>query len=280
MLIYHYTQLGGFHGIVSSGGIYGTAISYLNDSTEFLYLYRLLVNEVAPEFFEQGSPEYSKLVNLAIDQASFKVSQGVFVSCFCGNRDLLSQWRAYAPGAVGGVALGFDVDMLRELMRSEYSIPPSDPSDPRSAPDFMSGLPTCKLERCIYGQNEQRDLLRRKLKALVDHGTDDMTMWIAATMCGLDAARVKHPSFSEEDEWRLIYEVHHDKSTIDFRVGKSMLVPFVTINLSSILPGALKEVVVGPNPHESLSTASINGFLAKHGLNTTRVVYSEIPYRD
>ena len=280
MLIYHYTQLGGFHGIVSSRGIHATDIRYLNDSTEFLYLYQLLKEEVAPDFFEKGSPEYSRLVNLAIDHASFKVSQGVFVSCFCGNRDLLSQWRAYAAGAAGGVALGFDVDMLTGLMESEYSLPRSDPADRLSAPDFMSGLPTCKLEQCIYSQEEHRDLLRRKLKALKDFGTDDLTMQIAAIMCGIDAARVKHPSFSEEAEWRLVYEISGENSSVDFRVAKSMLVPFVTIKLSSIFPDALKEVVVGPNPHGPLSVVGIRGFLAKHGLTNTDVVCSEIPYRD
>jgi hypothetical protein len=279
MLIYHYTRLDAFQKIVSSQEIFATSIRYLNDSSEFVYQYKLL-NDVLPEFLASDSPEFEKLSNLLVDDATFRISQGIFVSCFCKKGDLLSQWRGYGAGVRDGVALGFDTDVLEALIRDSYSRPRTDLADPQSPPDFSFDGPTCSLKACIYARKEQLDQKRRVLGAFESLGTEETILKIAAILLGSDAARVKHPSFSEENEWRLIYKPGQDPSTVDYRVGQSTLVPFVRIDLSSVFHRALKKVVIGPTPNESASSSSIEGFLERHGLADTEVVCSEIPYRE
>jgi len=279
MLIYHYTRLDAFQKIVSSREIFATSIRYLNDSSEFVYLYELL-KDVLPEFLAPDSPEFEKFSNLLVDDATFRISRGVFVSCFCQKGDLLSQWRGYGAGVREGVALGFDTDVLEALIRDSYSIPRTDLADPQSPPDHSIDGPTCSLKACIYEQEEQLDPLRRVLGALESLGTEETILKIVAILLGIDAACVKHPSFKEEDEWRLIYKPGQDSSAVDYRVGQSTLVPFVRIDLKSVFHRALKKIVVGPTPTESVSISSIRGFLMSHDLADTEVVCSKIPFRE
>lgn len=280
MLIYHYTDLRGLQGIVKSRELYATNILYLNDSREFVYLYELLLNEVLPGVFEPGSAEHDRLAELLADQARFERARGVFVACFCGAEDLLSQWRGYGASAGQGVALGFDRAILTKAMDDHYSLPRKDPDDPLSMPDIFSDHATCKLEQCVYDPDQQQEPLRRALGALDVLGTEDVHLQLTAISCGLDAARVKHPSFREEDEWRLIYECRADTFPIEYRVGKTMLIPFVRVDLSPVFQDALKTIVVGPTSSQELSASSIRGFLEAQDLAQTRVIPSRVPFRN
>jgi hypothetical protein len=47
----------------------------------------------------------------------------VLAACFCTNGDLLSQWRGYA-GGVGGYAIGFPTDVLKDCATALLLRPP------------------------------------------------------------------------------------------------------------------------------------------------------------
>jgi hypothetical protein len=53
----------------------------------------------------------------AVEPARRSVLKPVYITCFCEDGDLLSQWRGYADP--GGYAIGFDAAELEECVR-EY----------------------------------------------------------------------------------------------------------------------------------------------------------------
>ncbi len=83
---------------------------------------------------------------------------------------------------------------------------------------------------------------------------------------------IKHPSFSEESEWRVVII---DRFGSKFRQGKSFIVPYLEIPLSGEDPVRIEKAIVGPTPHKDLAKQSCSKFL---GIGN--VINSDIPYRN
>ena len=84
---------------------------------------------------------------------------------------------------------------------------------------------------------------------------------------------LKHKKFKEEDEWRLISKPRGIDG-VQFRTGKSMLIPYVKINLDESLNMVggdnnteifccIPEIYFGPTPHPNLSRTSLEMMLRK-----------------
>jgi hypothetical protein len=98
------------------------------------------------------------------------------------------------------------------------------------------------------------------------------------------AAILKHPSFREEEEWRIVSPVITDyvKAPVQFREGASMLVPYIEFNLlaedSSTI--ALDHIFLGPTPNITISMNSLTMFLSKNGIQPNQgISYCQIPFR-
>jgi hypothetical protein len=100
----------------------------------------------------------------------------------------------------------------------------------------------------------------------------------------LIAAILKHPSFREEEEWRIVSPVVTDfvKAPVLFREGTSMLVPYIEFGLTADnhAPIALEHLFLGPTPNITISMNSLTMFLAKNGIQPDKgISYCQIPYR-
>lgn len=131
--LYHYTTLAGLLGIIGSGNLRATDVQFLNDAQELRYGRDDLCAELqryADDLDPPGSdPEADdgrlKARATVARSASEYLGQGkltdqgesVYVACFCGNGDLLSQWRGYGTG--GGYALGFKRAALAQLASAD-----------------------------------------------------------------------------------------------------------------------------------------------------------------
>jgi len=103
-----------------------------------------------------------------------------------------------------------------------------------------------------------------------------------ATRLSLKAPLIKHESFEDEKEWRLVaaavsaHELHH-------RPGRSMLIPYYKIPIGDDDKfDSIREIVVGPTPHLDLSAASVESLaiaagLARKGLE---IKPTSIPFRN
>jgi hypothetical protein len=188
-----------------------------------------------------------------------------FVTCFCTDPNLLSMWRAYAYRG-GGYCLGFDSSELRNLV-NEQTVK-------------RKRQPFNWLFQIVYGEPETR--LRDSLRELAGRIEQDPTRSLAFAVARILAGKIKHESFKEEHEWRIIL---HDPSVeeMQFREGHNNIIPYVDLRRQpagavQLLP--LRKVVCGPTlRNDDESVKIVNWMLAKHGYNGVAIERCEIPYR-
>jgi hypothetical protein len=257
-LLYHYTDASGLLAILSSQVIWATAVEYLNDAQELVYArgvlrdalnFRLEQLPEPPADLKPGDHSKRRIhrltqVVLALDRLDY--DSGVFVTCLSGRRDSPSQWRAY-----GGYAIGFRASSLSKLTYEQQG-PPGE--------EAYSVRRSFELHRVKYGVDEQTTTLLQDVAAEID---DAPIAGLGAGFQGVaklharalpHLAVVKHPSFEEEHEWRLVSSSEVWKGIASFRVGRLGLTPFLPVPFEK---EAIAEIVVGPNSEIALRKAGV-----------------------
>lgn len=272
--IYHYTSFSGFMGIVESRMLWTSDIRYMNDSAELNHMVNLINDEVN-ERIQLGHPNPALLSQLT-GWLRGRVSYGhlLFTGSFRENGNLLSQWRGYS--ILGkGVSIGFNPSHILQCAKQS---------------GFMVG-------RCIYEPQRQQDLIHQMVDIIEDlasqqeRGTsgraepcyEHVFEQVENELLRIGAL-LKHPSFAEEAEWRIVSPIISDYShqAIRYREGNSMLVPFLEFPLQMPCDAPLKveHIFLGPTPNAQLSMNSLKMFLKKHHIVPARgTAYCNIPYR-
>lgn len=272
--LYHYTSLNGVLGIVGSRVLWASDIRYMNDSAELRHTADLVKDEVEMRL-GQGH-DHPRLLNSFIEWVRHRITNGhiLFGASFRSNGNLLSQWRGYS--SVGkGASLGFNAEHVRQCAQEQ---------------EF-------RLGQCVYDRQEQRRLIAQVVDAVdtlaVQTGSiaeDGEPAQYFGVFEHLEtdllriAAILKHPSFEEEQEWRLVSPVisNYREANVYFREGRTMLVPYMKFSLvhDSNPAIAMDHIYLGPTPNISLSMNSMKMCLLKHGISPERGIdYCQIPYR-
>lgn len=113
-VVYHYTTVDTMMKIVSSGKIWATSISYLNDSSEgehFLRMVRRRLPDLLPQY------QLRETVLSKLDDKARLIERRPFIASFSAEGDSLPQWRSYCPRG-NGVAIGFRVGCLTRAKRA------------------------------------------------------------------------------------------------------------------------------------------------------------------
>jgi hypothetical protein len=189
----------------------------------------------------------------------------VCVCSFSEEGDLLSQWRGYcSPGP--GFALGFKSTTLQLLANRQ---------------NFF-------LAPCVYDWSTQyqivQELIDETINAfnLQEPGHIEKASWSFVTRLATYAPVIKHHSFSEEKEWRLISNpIRGDDPKFGCRGGHSMIIPYYTFDLVGS-DGQLEiaRVIIGPGPHEALNLRAVTWLLMSHGVVSEGATRSQVPYRN
>lgn len=283
-LLYHYTDAAALQSILTSGQLWATDALYLNDASEFLYPFRILAEELEKiEPADKKSSGIAELLRLAMDTGVALVKDDIpfFVSCFCEDKDLLSQWRGYGAG-IGGYSIGFKRrDLL--VVSADRSLGPYG------------------AERVDYDEGSLRDELRSNLRDAVHRygetldGADLETRLRAwqtlmggyFSEIGFNALAHKSPGFAEEREWRIVVRARRrdalEANLLRFRPGAVGLIPYLELDVRGA-DGArplIGEIVVGPTPHAELAERSLRLLLSSLGFGGDDVVvsHSQIPLR-
>lgn len=266
--LYHYTTFSGLLGIVDRCAIWASDIRYMNDSAELKHAADLIRSEISHRISE-GHPNPT-LLNRFQDWVAHRITNGhmVFAASFRANGNLLSQWRGYS--ALGkGVSLGFSPQHILSCAEKQH----------------------WQVGRCIYEPAQQRELIRQvvdSVEKLAANSRDPEQHQLAFAEIETDLLRIaailKHPSFREEDEWRVVSPVITDflESPVRFREGAFMLVPYIEFGLtaSGKAPIALEHLYLGPTPNIELSLNSLKLYLAKQGIEPSEGIdYCQIPFR-
>jgi hypothetical protein len=110
----------------------------------------------------------------------------------------------------------------------------------------------------------------------------------AMTICyrrmAAESPRMKHQSFGEEKEWRIV-ALPSPSSTdqvADFRTRNGCLVPFLKLPMGFRQEGGrlrLGRVVVGPGEDPARAELAARMLLSRHGYDASMVTQSQIPFR-
>lgn len=287
--LFHYTDAEGILGILDSKVFWATHTLYLNDSTEISYthglveeLFNELANQAEPYAMKNSNNEFAYstyigfLLRLSYSTMRVKPNPDVYVVCFCGDDDLLSQWRGYGNRG-SGYAIGFD--------REEFV------------------HPSCafKLRKVLYDLEKQKQILNKILNTVRDSLFSRLTEAItydSAQSLAEEHALIfedevtryatffKHKTFQEEQEWRLIYSPTEDahSSQIKFRSGRLGIIPYTEIGLPEcegdgqrgILP--IVSVRIGPTAQPKLERKAL-GMLTRDMYPNLEFLDSAIPLR-
>jgi DUF2971 family protein len=258
--LYHYTSQAGLLGIVQKKHLWVSSIRHLNDSREFAYSAELLRTILNGRLRHENGPwnGYYDAILTGLDAIG---DTTLFVGCFSENGDLLSQWRAYTPNGVG-YSVGVKFTDLKSLATSQRF----------------------RLVKCSYDAFEHGLILNE----LIDEAAKKITggdfreaVETFFVVLFKYAPALKHPSFAEEKEWRLVGEiVQPTDRTTRFRLGKSMLVPYGEFSLMDAADICrLSKIFIGPCPHKEQSVMSVTRLLFSEGFGHCAVAHSAVPYR-
>jgi len=272
-VIYHYTTVQAFVGIVESNCIWLSDYSYLNDRRELVH-----GAELAKRIIDKFSVKYTSAAQQKLLTAWKRMllnsSQRVCVASFSADGDCLSQWRAYGP-----IAIGFDPYQL-PLHAYQGQINPVE-----------------------YDQNIQNALLevlvQHAIQAYVADSSENRLERIPEAYASIHnlleiIAFFKDDAFAAEREYRLAF-VEYDaevramadvKTPKRFRVIGNTILPYIKSDelfmmrgeKKEVKPLGIKEIVIGPHSSE-LTERGVKEFLDAMGFSEVPVLSSKIPFR-
>jgi hypothetical protein len=269
-IVYHYTSIDGFMGILGSRSIWLTDYSYLNDRREIEHGVDI-VRGVAEAMLKQSNNNaISELLESWINNLQ-NINERVCIASFSADGDSLSQWRAY-----GTIAIGFEVSKFTQHV-SQVLIQPveySEEAQTELAHLYLNHL--CQS----YLEDSSKNLLERIPD--IYHKTNQLIELISF---------FKDSSFQDEHEYRVVFiedssvteSLGLEKPKKNFRSTNSRIIPYVSSREIYPLAGherplEIAEIVLGPNSDEMLERG-VRELLLEHGANDIPIRRSHVPYR-
>jgi hypothetical protein len=276
--LYHYTTGSGLIDILKSGELWSTQLSCLNDACEFLYPIGRVLCGAQPKLASPISSEVKPLLEEIITQLTHpqRGTEGRFVACFSEDGDDLNQWRAYGSGE-GGYAIQFDSAYLRGMSHNQEMVLGKIEYDPEEQAKFIDEI----IEQTVHFF----------LDGLRKHRAPTSEEWLAEFLpfwsahIAMFGPLIKHPTFSAEREWRLVYHFQDDAiPRMRYLPRNSMMTKYVPLRLmmqdgKPRLP--LTGIVVGPCRHKDISRISVGDLLRTHGyvVDQLQISTTKIPYQ-
>jgi hypothetical protein len=285
--LHHYTSAEGLLGIVRSGQIWATNLLYLNDSSELSDALKILASEIEAIPLKLG--DFAGTFSKSISFYSKDVALDHFVTSFCQDGDLLGQWRGYgAQGA--GYSIGFVTPALLSAAKRREN-------NDRGA---------CTLRKVKYTLKQKMQMIQRRISTLneilepvadeLEPALDEefrrlILLWhqIAASFRPT-LALMKHASFEEENEWRLVRTLwRRSVPTVEWpvqvRTIRGQLAPYLP--LSWALPNTsnppevqgIREVRCGPSLEPELKEKAVHDLLIAQNCWRVPVLRSQVPLR-
>jgi hypothetical protein len=280
-MLWHYTHSLAIESILKSKSIYVTQFKYLHDPSE-IRLFGQIAKKIAkkrlkdlpplknsdlvktPEQFQSG------LWHIIAELDEMFLQIPICVACFSESGDLLSQWRAYADDCKG-YAIGLSTDWLRDqttskefpfrLLRVVY--------DPRKQIELVSTILDLIISEAsvILSETDEND----------ERDTIGLIIQFFQKLVAEFSPAIKHPSYSDEREWRLI----SFSESIDVRSVKGNFVQFSTVDLTdSEGKHPFREIKIGPRNNIENEKLSLKLLLKKIKLeNEVQLSSSIIPIR-
>lgn len=268
-LVYHYTPMAGFHGILQSGVLRATHLFFQNDASEFGAA-RESAREALQAFAAEAGP--SKLrhdLRRVLARLGRRYPVRVYSFSFSGLGDDLNLWRTYARG--GGVAIGL----------------------PRRELEAHASKLGILFGRCEYELPRRRDWMGDFLQSAVHELRDGKAArprgWTLVDevefQLDYQGSLLKNPMFRSEQEWRCVAYPDAMKRALEerFRTHGGLLVPFVEFplpprNRKSFWRKA--RILLSPEASDELEQRAVRRFLEATVGADVRIDASGVPVRN
>jgi hypothetical protein len=266
--LYHYTDLDGVRGILTSRTLWLSKFTSTNDISEILLAvehFRAFVERRASAFTRE---EGDFLRRAADDLGGFRRTN-ICIASFCEQNDLLSQWRSYGNDG-RGIALGFNSAKLLALAQASK----------------------LHLYRCVYDPAEHEhiasglvDMLLQSYRAAPPANDDAHRAMIdefSATFLRV-APVIKDHRFAEEREWRLVsYPISFDDPAMIAVMRRNQASVKLTLELDGDNGGSsglIEQVTIGPTLDPDNVSDAIEVMSRRNGFRVETISISEVPYR-
>jgi hypothetical protein len=291
-LLAHYTSMQTFEKIITAEEIWFSNPLFMNDLEEL----KFGMNEGRDELLkndrirtacktEKSHDKFLSDFDYLYREFESKHALNTYILCFSehdtnDNDGLLSMWRGYGNGG-SGAALVIDTANLN--------------------PDEGSPLIIGKVH---YGSKKERlAWINSKISDLANliekHATSDEHLWNAAwnwfQRLKSFALFSKHSGFSEEREWRVVYDSETDKKgklkpyfshlATDRGIEPKLKLPIKPIDsneaINVVLVDLIDRIILGPSISSVLGSLALQQMLKNIGKEALaeRVIASEIPFR-
>ncbi|CAA7626016.1 conserved hypothetical protein [Candidatus Terasakiella magnetica] len=281
-VLWHYTNGTSLISILESGRLFATQLACLNDQTEYRYsvnLYRQAMLALWPSAKSTETEHLFGLIDEHLSPERYATSRNEwFVTCFSEMRDDLSQWRAYGGGE-NGYAIGFDTMALAQgiLAHSSWMVPVR--YDKAANESLVANIAQATIRHFHEG------FARRPGADPKDWALTFLIAWTKEI--GYFAPFLKDPAFAAEKEWRIAHELNSGDILNMKYLQRTALMsrhiplpyPPPTEPNSKLLP--IKEILVGPGRHQTVSRISVGDLLLTCGYpkDAIPVTLSSIPFQ-
>jgi hypothetical protein len=252
--LYHYSDVAGVCGIITSRSLWASDTTYMSDKTEFAYPREVLARVVERMKVTATSRDARWILD-GVAGVLAKASSGlpVYAACLCASGDLRSQWDDHADHGTG-FAVGLDRDKLR-----------------------VAGLPRrYNLGPVIYAVSEQEALLEKSLAEAIEvvpqyagaMGSPEKFLLLFALGITITLTVIKNGRFKGEHEWRLMRQELLGGASPDVKRRGPAGTPYEEFALDDAKTGTclITEVVAGPSATR-VSVEEVRRLLDWQGLN-------------
>lgn len=211
--LYHYTTSAAFIGMITNNSFWASHLFQMNDGAEDKHGSLLMSKFLNDRARNSAGFESDVLFQYAKTFANGAGGKHTFSFSLSEKPDLLSQWRGYTPN--GGYCVGMDINTLKNIS---------------SRNGFTLG-------KCIYDEQEQYSLISDLLTPLLNSYTNwDLNDDEMSTRCTQISSKsqsiralLKHPSFSEEAEWRIFGHISTYDKRCCFRNNGPYIIPYAEL---------------------------------------------------
>ncbi|WP_163934245.1 DUF2971 domain-containing protein [Paraferrimonas sp. SM1919] len=271
--LYHYTSAEGLKGIINSESLWATDCRFLNDSTEFHDGLSFTIEELA----KRNSTLCTELSEyLKSDTSNFLEVVTPYITSFCADGDLLSQWRGYSSSSEG-YCIEFD---FSDSDLWCYNVTYSDLIPVIYAPDKKIKAINSIIDRIIeIFENAPSE----------EQSNKNLYLPLLANSFRPLLASFKNESFSEEKEIRAIFSLHsvQNEKYSEFRISNGAFIPYLIGSFKQATDKQLfkraqlpiTKIILPPSAGET-ARKGLELFLDSSGYSRKLITSSKIPLRN
>lgn len=291
--IYHYTSSEALLSIISSRELWLLEHSYLSDYSEVAHGLKAVVAALEKrkgvqliDLFYGSQTQLQKLAALT------NLSYQAFIFSMTEDSDSKSQWSEYGNN-YKGICIGFDYKaLLTELLEHEYKV------NYKSENLSLDYVERPVFAKVIYSDEEKEQLIEQMLDKAIEIANglpkslikDDRVAKLRAIITDAHYVLIKlislfkDKNFEAEQEHRIVVqypvrackEILTNLAAVDYRIHKSLIVPFHRFRLDNFTK-LVASIGVGPKYGDFKYALTLSEFCHKNGIKNVAIDKSTLP---